>query len=73
MSMTEVLSEMPGSVIALEKAVGDTVAVDDTILIIEAMKMEIPVTAPRAGKLSAIHVGPGDQISEGQHLATIEG
>lgn len=72
MSTSDLLSEMPGSVVSIEKTVGDAVEADETVLVIEAMKMEIPVGAPRAGKISTILVGPGDQISEGQKLAIIE-
>lgn len=73
MSRTQVVSEMPGSVITIEKAIGDGVDADEAIVIIEAMKMEIPIVAPKAGRLIELHVGAGDQIVEGQPIAVIEG
>ena len=51
---------------------GDTVADGDTLVILESMKMEIPVEAPVAGVVTAIHVKPDDQVTEGDLIATIE-
>ena len=53
-------------------SVGDALAEDDVIIILESMKMEIPVLAPRAGKLAAPHVSEEDMISEDQAVAEIE-
>ena len=69
---TEVEAQIAGSLWKIEKAVGDQVAVDDVIMIIESMKMEIPVEAPCAGKISEIRVQEGDAIEEGAVLALIE-
>ena len=55
----------------IEKAVGDKVETDDVIMIIESMKMEIPVEAPCAGTISEIRVAEGDSIDEGTILAMI--
>jgi len=44
----------------------------DTILIVESMKMEIPVNAPVAGRLSEVLVKEGDEVTEGQDLAVLE-
>lgn len=52
-------------------AVGDTVAEDDDLLILESMKMEIPVEAEAAGTVTEIAVAEGDSVAEGQPLVTI--
>jgi pyruvate carboxylase subunit B len=53
-------------------AVGDSVNVGDKIMILEAMKMEIDVLAPRAGKVTSLSVAPNDKIVAGQVLAVVE-
>lgn len=69
--MNEVRAEVTASVWKIEKAVGDAVAVGDTIMILESMKMEIPVEAEEVGVLSAICVAEGDAVDEDQLLAEI--
>lgn len=69
---TEVEAQIAGNVWKIEKAVGDELAKEDVILIIESMKMEIPVEAPCSGRLSEIRVAEGDSIEEGLVLAVIE-
>jgi biotin carboxyl carrier protein len=69
---TEVAAQISGNLWKLEKAVGDTVEEEDVIMIIESMKMEIPVEAPRAGTIARIAVAEGDSIEEGMILAVIE-
>jgi len=69
---TEVAAQIAGNLWKLEKAVGDTVEEEDVIMIIESMKMEIPVEAPRAGTIARIAVAEGDSIEEGMILAVIE-
>ncbi len=69
---TEVEAQIAGNVWKIEKAVGDDLAEEDVILIIESMKMEIPVEAPCSGRLSEIRVAEGDSIEEGSILAVIE-
>ena len=72
MAEIRVRSEIAGSVWKIEVAVGDTVAEDDPLVILESMKMEIPVPAPMGGRLAKIHVAEGDLVEEGQVVATIE-
>jgi acetyl-CoA carboxylase biotin carboxyl carrier protein len=72
MTITNVASEVIGSVWKVEKNVGDTVSVGDTIMILESMKMEIPVEAPVDGKIAEFMVKPEDSIDEDQVLCTIE-
>jgi acetyl-CoA carboxylase biotin carboxyl carrier protein len=68
---TEVEAQIAGNLWKIEKAVGDAVAVDDVLMIIESMKMEIPVEAPCDGRLQEIRVAEGDPIEEGAILAVI--
>lgn len=70
MSQT-VRAEMVASVLSLSAEVGASIAVGDTILILESMKMEIPVLAESAGVLREISVVPGDVVREGDVLAII--
>ena len=69
---TEVEAQIAGNLWKIEKAVGDDVGEDDVIMIIESMKMEIPVESPCSGRISEIRVAEGDSIEEGAVLAVIE-
>jgi len=69
---TEVEAQIAGNVWKIEKAVGETVVEEEVILVIESMKMEIPVEAPRAGLILEIRVAEGDSIEEGAVLVVIE-
>ena len=60
-----------GKVFKIEASVGQSVAAGDAIVIIEAMKMEIPVVAPEAGTVASIDVAVGDAIESGAVLATL--
>lgn len=72
MSHFDVLSEITGVVIAVEVAVGAQLAVDDAIALLESMKMEVPLVAPKAGVLAELFVSEGDEVTEGQVVARIE-
>jgi acetyl-CoA carboxylase biotin carboxyl carrier protein len=72
MARSEVKSEISGRVWKLETRVGDRVAADDAILILESMKMEIPVPAPAAGRVLEIRVAETDLVEEGQVVAVLE-
>jgi len=61
-----------GKVFKLEKNVGDKVAKGDAVLILEAMKMEIPVVAPEDGTVASINVAVGDAVESGALLATLK-
>jgi biotin carboxyl carrier protein len=69
---TQVEAQIAGSVWKIEKSLGDSVDEDEVILIIESMKMEIPVEAPCSGRLAELRVREGDAIAEGAILAVIE-
>jgi acetyl-CoA carboxylase biotin carboxyl carrier protein len=68
----KVVAEVAGKVWKVEAQAGAQLAVDDTILILESMKMEIPVAAPVAGKLRALLVKEGDAVNEGDVIAEID-
>lgn len=68
-----ITSEITGTVFKIEASVGAAVSAGDVLIVLESMKMEIPVEAPASGKLVEILVAEGDTISEGQALATVEG
>ncbi len=72
MAAVPVLSEIPGTVFKVEVEVGDEVAEDDPLIILESMKMEIPVGAPQAGRVAEILVEEGEPVEEGQEVAVIE-
>jgi biotin carboxyl carrier protein len=68
----QVKSESAGSVWKIMAGEGDMLAADDVIVILESMKMEIPVTVPQAGTLAKLHIAEGDMIGEGQLIATLD-
>ena len=71
MAVFDVKADIGGVVWKIEKAIGDAVAEDDSIMILESMKMEIPVLAPRGGTLSECLVKEGEAVREGQVIARI--
>ena len=73
MAQTKVLSELNAMVWKIEVATGERVAAGDTLIVLEAMKMEIPVTAPRAGTVAAILVAEKQMVAEGEALAVLDG
>ncbi len=73
MANIEVESEVQGNVWKVEVAVGDQVALGDVLIILESMKMEIPVEAPAAGRILELRVKPEDSVAEDEVLAVIEG
>ena len=70
--MQKIVSEMAGSVLEVKVKVGDKVEKGDEILIVESMKMEIPVVTEVAGKIKTIKFQEGDFINEGDIIAEVE-
>lgn len=70
---TTIESEVAGTVWKIDVAVGDAVALDDVLMVLESMKMEIPVQASGPGFVEKIHVSEGNTISEGQLLVSLRG
>ena len=66
-----VKASVPGKIVRLETKVGDSVSAGDTVLILEAMKMEIPVVAPESGTVASFLVQAGDAVESGDVLATL--
>ncbi|MCP3853829.1 MAG: biotin/lipoyl-binding carrier protein [Actinomycetia bacterium] len=70
--MADVKAEITANVWQVRVEVGQEVEADHELVILESMKMEIPVTAPIAGIVTALHVAPDDKVSEGDLIATVE-
>ncbi len=68
----DVRAEMVANVLEVPLQPGDAVAVGDTLLLLESMKMEIPVIAERAGSVLEVRVRPGMVVQEGDVLCTLE-
>jgi len=64
---------MPGTVIRVEVAAGDTVTARQALVVLEAMKMETPVSAPYDATVTAVHVAAGDRVAGGTVLVELEG
>ena len=67
-----VRAEMVASVFTIEVRVGDQVEPGETLVVLESMKMEIPVLAEVGGKVAVISVSVGDVVNEGDILVTFE-
>lgn len=68
---TPVKAPLPGTINAINVKVGDTVAVGDVVVILEAMKMQNNIEAENAGTVTSILVNPGDSVMEGTVMLTI--
>lgn len=71
-NLREVKAEITATVWTVDVELGQMVAEGDILVILESMKMEIPVTAPNAGVVHALHVAPEQTVHEGELIATIE-
>ena len=69
---TEVKSHLTGTVFTVDTSVGSKVAEGDTLLVLEAMKMESPVEAPAGGTVSEIRVEAGQQVDEDEVLVVLD-
>lgn len=67
----EICAEMDAVVRQVLCAVGDVVNDGDTVVVLESMKMEIPVVVPGAGRITSIAVGPGDVVADGSVVAVL--
>ena len=63
---------MPGRIVSYEKQVGDAVTEGETVVILEAMKMENTLPAPVSGVIKSINFKPGDAVSKNDILCVIE-
>ena len=69
---TPITAPMVGKILKVEKKVGDRVEEDEVIVVMEAMKMEIPIVAPVSGVIKEIMVAPGQAVEAEHTLAEIE-
>ena len=67
-----VSSPMPGNILAVNYKAGDRVKSGDTVMILEAMKMENEIVAPEDGTVASVNVGVGDSVEAGDTLATLD-
>ncbi|USG60640.1 biotin/lipoyl-binding carrier protein [Sneathiella marina] len=72
MALVDVISEITGKVWKIEAEVGEELEEDEPVVILESMKMEIPVLAPDDGTIAEILVAEGDPVKEGQVIARLE-
>ncbi|MDR7252920.1 biotin carboxyl carrier protein [Nocardioides sp. BE266] len=68
----EIVSELVANVLTIEVAEGDHVEAGDTVVLLESMKMEIPMLAERAGTVSAVKVTVGDVVQDGDVLVVLD-
>jgi acetyl-CoA carboxylase biotin carboxyl carrier protein len=70
--LIEIEAEIAGNIWKVEKAVGDTVEEEEVLLILESMKMEIPVEAPCRGTVKEVRVQEGQTVDEGTVLVVLD-
>ena len=70
--MTDLAAHITGTVWRIECAGGDPVREGDTVVVLESMKMEMPVEAEDAGTVRVIHVQEGQAVREGEPLVTLD-
>ena len=68
----EVTAPMPGTAIRVLVEVGQAVEARETLVVLEAMKMEMPLPAPRAGVVRAVHISEGETVGRGEVLVELE-
>jgi acetyl-CoA carboxylase biotin carboxyl carrier protein len=69
---TDVCAHITGTVWKIEVSTGDQVEAEQSVVILESMKMEMPVVAPEAGTVAAIRVTEGQAVDEGDVLLSLE-
>ena len=68
----DIVAEMVANVMTVAVAPGDSVAAGDTVVLLESMKMEIPVLSEQAGRVTAVKVTAGDVVQEGDVLVSLD-
>jgi 3-methylcrotonyl-CoA carboxylase alpha subunit len=66
------MSPMPATVVAIHAVPGQAVTEGETIIVLEAMKMELPIKAPRSGVVKAVHCAKGDLVQPGVNLLELD-
>jgi biotin carboxyl carrier protein len=72
MARTKLHAEVSGTVWKVVKRAGEALAADEPLLILESMKMEIPVAAPSGGRVAELYVKEGDTVKEGELVALLD-
>lgn len=72
MAEIKIVTEVAGRVCAIAASAGGDIGSGDDVIFVEAMKMEIPIPSPAAGKIKSILVSVDDVVAEGQAIATLE-
>jgi biotin carboxyl carrier protein len=70
--MAEVIAPMPGKICEVKVSPGDTVIEDQEVLVLEAMKMEMPISATAAGTITSVNCSEGDAVQGGDVLIVID-
>jgi acetyl-CoA carboxylase biotin carboxyl carrier protein len=70
--MTNVPAHITGTVVRIEKSPGEAVGAGEAIIILESMKMEMPLESPVDGRVKEIRVKEGQSVAEGDVLAVLE-
>lgn len=70
--MADIVAPMGGKVLSINIGVGDSVAEDDDVAILEAMKMEMPIAAPASGTVKEIKISEGDAVEAEQVMIVLE-
>jgi acetyl-CoA carboxylase biotin carboxyl carrier protein len=70
--MAKVAAHITGTVVKIEKKAGEAVRAGDTLVVLESMKMEMPLESPVAGTVKEIRCAEGQAVSEGDVLAVVE-
>lgn len=71
-TMPDITAPMPGKIFEVNVAPGDTVTVDQEVVILEAMKMEMPIVAPTNGTVTSVNCHPGDAVQGGDVLVVLD-
>jgi acetyl-CoA carboxylase biotin carboxyl carrier protein len=69
---TNITAHITGTVWKIEKQVGDRVAEGESVVILESMKMEMPVESPQSGRVAEVRCSEGQAVEEGAILAVVE-
>lgn len=71
-SKTKIVAPIPGVVMSLDVKVGDTIKIGDRLLVLEAMKMENNIVSEKAGTITAVNVGVGQQVLQNEIMIELE-
>ena len=70
--MTDISAPMPGKICEVNVKAGDTVSGDQEVVVLEAMKMEMPIVTPAGGTVKSVNCSPGDAVQGGDVLVVVE-